>query len=65
MRETAMTKKLNGNAKWLILAVTIIFSSGILWNKVNNLEADVGEIKQDIKNIHEYLLHGTLVSDSP
>ncbi len=59
-----MTKKLNGTAKWLILAVTIIFSSGILWNKVNNLEADVGEIKQDIKNIHEYLLHGTLVSEN-
>ena len=41
-------KKLNGLAKWIIVAIAIgglIFNTAILYNDVKHLKADVTEIK--------------------
>ena len=65
-----MTKKLNGLAKWILVALAFL---GIMWNaftlhygvkentavlqnEITHLTADVTEIKMDIKAINTYLL---------
>lgn len=54
-----MTKKLNGLAKWIIVAIAvvgIVFNTAILYNDVKHLKDDMTEIKLDIKAINTYLL---------
>ena len=65
-----MTKKLNGLAKWILVALAFL---GIMWNaftlhygvkentavlqnEITHLADDVADIKQDIKAINTYLL---------
>jgi len=65
-----MTKKMNGLAKWILVAVAFL---GIMWNaftlhygvkentavlqnEIVHLTADVADIKIDIKAINAYLL---------
>jgi len=65
-----MTKKLNGLAKWILVALAFL---GIMWNaftlhygvkentavlqnEIVHLTEDVADIKQDIKAINTYLL---------
>ena len=55
--------KLNGNTKWIIFFMTIVFSSGILWNKVNNLEKDIVEVKQDVRALKDCLISENLVAE--
>lgn len=54
-----MKKKLNGIAKWVIVSIAvagIIFNTAILYNDVKHLKADIAEIKQEMKEITQYLL---------
>ena len=68
-----MTKKLNGLAKWVLVALAFL---GIIWNaftlhygvkentavlqnEITHLTADVADIKTDIKAINKYLLERT------
>ena len=65
-----MTKKLNGLAKWILVALAFL---GIMWNaftlhygvqentavlqnEITHLADDMADIKQDIKAINTYLL---------
>ena len=53
-----MTKKLNGYAKWigiLIALGTIIFSTGITYQKVSGIGKDVEKIEQRLEKIEERL----------
>lgn len=54
-----MTKANNGRAKWIVIAFAIgglIFNSGILYNDVRHLKDDLAEIKQEVKEIRNYLM---------
>ena len=65
-----MTKRINGLAKWILVALAFL---GIMWNaftlhygvkentavlqnEITHLADDVADIKQDIKAINSYLL---------
>ncbi len=51
-----MAKKLNGMAKWIIVALAVaglIFNSGILYNDVKHLTKDVSEIKEEVKELRK------------
>lgn len=65
-----MTKKINGLAKWILVALAFL---GIMWNaftlhygvkentavlqnEITHLADDMADIKQDIKAINTYLL---------
>jgi len=54
-----MTKKINGLAKWIVVAIAvagIIFNTAILYNDVKHLKGDIAEIKIEVKDITHYLL---------
>lgn len=54
-----MAQKLNGMAKWIIVGLAIaglIFNSGILYNDVKRLSTEVADIKQDIKDLRQYIM---------
>jgi len=54
-----MANKLNGMAKWIVVALAIgglIFNSGILYNDVKHLTKQVADIKQDIKDLQAYII---------
>jgi len=54
-----MAKRLNGVAKWIVVAIAIagiIFNTAILYNDVKHLKNDITEIKQELKEINRYLL---------
>ncbi len=58
-----MSKKLNGLAKWILVALAIgalayntLVTHVVKINDIQHLQADVIEIKQDIKAISKYLL---------
>ena len=57
-----MTKKNgNGRARWIIVALAVgglIFNSGILYNDVKHLAAEVTEIKQELKDLRVFLMEG-------
>ena len=57
-----MSKKLNGLAKWIIIALAIltiayntIVTHAVKINDIVHLQADVVEIKQDIRDIRNHL----------
>ena len=53
-----MPKKINGAAKWIIVAIAICglaFNSGILYNDVSHLKAAVDELKTSYKSLDEKL----------
>lgn len=54
-----MAKRLNGLAKWIIICIAvagIIFNTAILHNDVKHLKGDIAEIKEEVKEIRQYLL---------
>lgn len=58
-----MTKKLNGMAKWIIVALAVgglVFNSGILYNDVAHLKKDITEIKKEVNGITNFLMGGGL-----
>jgi hypothetical protein len=51
-----MTKKLNGYARWVIIAIAIggiVWNAATLHNDVKHLKDDIQEIRQDVKQIKE------------
>lgn len=63
-----MPNKINGAAKWLIVALAIgglIFNSGILYRDVQHLTKSVEEIKTDVRELRECLMHNGIVSINP
>lgn len=57
-----MSKKLNGLAKWIIIALAIgtvayntIVTHAVKINDIEHLQATVTEMKQDIRDIRNYL----------
>lgn len=54
-----MAKRLNGTAKWVIVALAVaglIFNSGILYNDVKHLRADMNGVKQEIQELRLVIL---------
>lgn len=52
-------KKMNGIARWIIVAIAvsgIIFNTAILYNDVKHLNKQVQEIKQEIRDLRQYLM---------
>jgi len=51
-----MAKKLNGYAKWIgiVIAIsTIIFSSGITYQKISDIEKNLVKIEQRLETIEQ------------
>ena len=54
------TNKMNNIAKWIVVGLAILtlaFNSGILYNDVKHLKNQLGEIKQEIKELRSYLMN--------
>lgn len=55
-----MTKrKANGLAKWIVVAIAIggiLFNTAILYNDVNHLKKQMQEVKQEIRDLRNFLL---------
>lgn len=52
-------KKPNDIAKWIVVALAVsvvIFNTIVTYNEVKHNTKAIQEIKQDIKDIHHYLL---------
>ena len=59
-----MKGKLNGNAKWIIVALAILtlaFNSGVLYNDVAHLTTEVKEMRGDIRDLRNCLMGNGLV----
>ena len=51
-----MTKKYNGYAKWVIVAIavlTLAFNSGILYNDVKHLTESIAKLEESHKSLNE------------
>lgn len=54
-----MAKRVNGTAKWIIVAIAVgglIFNSGILYNDVKHLREEMAEVKEDIHELSLLML---------
>ena len=54
-----MKTKLNGIARWVIVAIAvsgIVFNTAVLYNDVKHLNRQIQEIKQEIRDLRNYLL---------
>jgi cell division protein FtsL len=55
-----MAKRLNGTAKWVIVAIAVgglIFNSGILYNDVKHLRQGLIEVKQEIHELRTLIIN--------
>jgi len=59
-----MKSTLNGNAKWIIVAISIaglVFNSGVLYNDVAHLTDSVKEMRGEIRDLRNCLMGNGLV----
>jgi len=52
-------KKINGLAKWIVVAIAvagIVFNTAILYNDVKHLKKQIHEVKQEIRDLRNYLM---------
>ena len=58
-----MKSKLNGSAKWVIVALSllaVVFNSGVLYNDVAHLNKEVTLMRQEIKEIRNMIILGCI-----
>lgn len=51
--------KINGLARWIIVALAlggILFNTAILYNDVKHLKKQMQEVKQEIRDLRNYLM---------
>ena len=62
-----MKSKLNGNAKWVIVALailTVAFNSGVLYSNVAHLTKEVYLIRMDLKELYNIMLVGGIPQEA-
>ena len=62
-----MKSKLNGSAKWIVVALAILtlaFNSGVLYNDVAHLTEEVVLMREDIKELRGMLITGGIPTEN-